>query len=803
MRSARILEWPWRAALGIFCSLSAPAVHAQVWIPLGPAPQANGYVAPPAYAPEDVSGHVRALAWSPDVDGGGTPALFLGAANGGVWRTTDPLSPAPTWKPLTDQLGLAPEQAAGAIQVGSLAVDSNRPSRVYAGTGRPFFGYGAGLLKSTDGGDHWTLLGADALGGQSISKVIVDPTDPTGDTLYCGTTFGSGYRQWGIYKSMDGGTSWSDVSGDIGAPVLVTDMTYTVTTDDHLVLFAGVIAAYPGDTFGGVWRSEDGGDTWTHLQGGLPTGEGVGNVVFAADPVPGPAPAIYAAIADPAGQLVDIYKSTSHGAAWASTDPPDFVKGWGTWALALGLAPDGTVYAGSFSEPFNEGILQSTDGGTTWNVIDTGTNGEVPHTDHHAWAFGGGLAFDGTDGGIWRFHPLPDGAAGPGVWDNLNTAGLSTIQSNGVALRPSEPETILTSGEINGIARRSADTGGLWATMAAGTFGGVRFAPTDDSIAYSSGPPPYRFEASHDGGFTWADAYDGLPDGADDFPYYPPFDVSAQDAQRVILGGTKVYETQDGGTTWAPISDALLQGGTVSALAYKPTSDEIIYAALSGPGVAAHVFRTGDGGTTWEDTVDSPPWDSGRLVTALAVAAGHVQTAYLSLDGFGGSAVWKTSDGGATWEDISAGLPHVPVNALAMDESGRLPTLYAGTDVGVWVSTDDGAQWERFGTGLPDARVSALQLDFASGRLAAALYGRGVWLAPLRSGDVNNDQRVNLADAVEILRIAGGLRDADAGEILRGDTAPDGRLTLADAISIARLTPNGAAPPAPPALSLP
>src|SRR5690606_11950148 len=125
--------------------------------------------------------------------------------------------------------------------------------------------------------------------------------------------------------------------------------------------------------------------TWDRVENGPPTGADIGNIVLAADPVPGPAPALYAAFADRAGRLLNVYKTTNDAVSWAATDPPDFLAGWGTWSLALGLAPNGTLYAGGLSAPFNDGIIQSTDGGLNWSVIDVGTNGEVPHTNHHAW----------------------------------------------------------------------------------------------------------------------------------------------------------------------------------------------------------------------------------------------------------------------------------------------------------------------------------------------------------------------------------------------------------------------------------
>jgi hypothetical protein len=405
------------------------------------------------------------------------------------------------------------------------------------------------------------------------------------------------------------------------------------------------------------------------------------------------------------------------------------------------------------------------------------------------------MVFDGNDGGVWRFHPLPDRAAGPGTWDNLNTPGLGTIQANGVALHPTDAAGALEGSQDNGTARRDASTGDVWETVFGGDGGLVRFDPSDGAIAYKVGPQDSLgadfFQRSDDGGRTWRSVVQTIgQDGA--FPFYPVFTLDPAHPNRLLTGSTRVYETKNGAETWAAISPALSGGATpVSALAYAPGDDNVLYAAFSDPWNGSQVFRTSNDGAPWEDASGGSPWGSPRRITGLAVAADDPDAVYLSVSGFGGGKVWASTDGGASWSDIHGDLPDLPVNSLALDGATTPPTLYAGTDVGVWFSADAGDHWARFGAGLPDVQVLDVQLNPRLRVLGAATYGRGIWLASLApdaaSGDVNDDGRVDLADAAAALRIAGGIQPGDAGQVARGDVSADFHLTVADGLAIARM----------------
>src|SRR5207249_4463079 len=155
--------------------------------------------------------------------------------------------------------------------------------------------------------------------------------------------------------------------------------------------------------------------------------------------------------------------------------------------------------------------------GNSWDWIGEGTNQIVPHTDHHAWAFLDGAVYNGNDGGIWRFNPLPGHQQGPSTWDNLNTLGLQTNLLMGMALHPTDPESALEGSQDNGTALRTVDGGNVWDSIAGGDGGFPRFDPLNPLTLYveTTGSDFYR---SDDGGVNFASKRSGLSsDGT--FPF--------------------------------------------------------------------------------------------------------------------------------------------------------------------------------------------------------------------------------------------------------------------------------------------
>lgn len=398
------------------------------WKAVGPAPEfipssfdTGGSVSPG----QNVSGLVSALAFSPDSDGRGTPALYLGTAGGGVWVSNNFQGNNPTWKPLTDFAGLpgpppvnpADGRGTGAINVGAVAVDPNHPRTIYVGTGFFRENYGTGILRSTDGGANWTLLPSNGPGWDfyrhAVTKIIVDPTDLSGNTLYAavrpdkdnlGQLTNPPTVNDGVFRSTNGGQTWTRLAVlPGGANAFVTDLEYTVA-DNRLTLFAGIKAT--GGGAGGVFRSVAGG-AWTPAVLGLPAGTVIDKVRLAADHTRGRA-VVYAAVSTTT-KLVDVYGTVDNGATWEGNHNPFSLLNptIDQGGDALALSPVGRLYLGSSSYvPANPGVFESNVGAKDFLSIAQGSNGMIPHTDGQVFAFGpDGNVYYGNDGGLWRYRP--------------------------------------------------------------------------------------------------------------------------------------------------------------------------------------------------------------------------------------------------------------------------------------------------------------------------------------------------------------------------------------------------------------
>jgi hypothetical protein len=249
----------------------------------------------------------------------------------------------------------------------------------------------------------------------------------------------------------------------------------------------------------------------------------------------------------------------------------------------------------------------------------------------------------------------------------------------------------------------------------------------------------------------------------------------------VALGSTSIYETQNRAATWASVFGPIANAPAVTALAYAPSNDLIVYAGYSN----GKVYRSNSTRTAWVDASGGTPWGSPYRVSGLIVDPLNPDIAYIAVPTFRTGRVWKTNNGGTSWTDISGLLPVVPANSLALDP--RNGTLFAGLDIGVWATQDSGVHWYRFGAGLPNAQVLDLTLNTTTNIVGAATHGRSAFVIGIMPGDLNGDGVVNTADAVTALQIAGGLRVGTADEYIRGNllTSTPG-ITVEDAAAIAR-----------------
>jgi photosystem II stability/assembly factor-like uncharacterized protein len=652
------------------------------------------------------SGRITAIA----VDPTNNQIVYAGAAQGGIWKTTNGGS---TWTPLTD--------AQASLAVGSIAIDPQNHLTIYVGTGEENNAidsyYGEGVLKSTDGGNTWTNIpGPFAGGGGGGARIGGMAVQPNNSSVVLAAAGCCSPGPSGVYRSADGGNTWTQVLNVNG------NEAYNVIFDPNTPT-----TAYASFDSKGVYKSTNSGVTWTAANGSggsaLPLS---GNGRFALVMDPNTTTTLWVAIASNTNNnLAGLYKTTDGGNTWTNLpNTPSFCGGQCWYDLALAVQPGNSsvIFAGgqaSYAPPSGGAVVQSLDGGNTWTIYSN------IHPDTHAFAFSadGTILYSGNDGGMWSTNQINSANI---TWTALNT-GLATQQFYpGLSIAGNNVNIGFGGTQDNSMEGYSGTT--TWSSVTCGDGGASLIDDTTNPVTVYANCIGNSFEKSTDGGVTFNTTQNGI-NSSDRTNWTPPAALDPSNPQRLYFGTSNVYQTVNGAGLWTEISPDLTEGGTLSALAVSPVNPNTVWAGSTDSQVSVTQNALAGVSAAWSNVTGSnmlPP----RYITALAADPQQAGTAYATFSGFTGYGdnlghVFMTTNTGATWTDISGNLPNIPADDIVVDPL-QAGTIYVATDFGVFYTTNGGTAWATLVNGLPRVAVLSLKLH-PSRNLFAATHGRSVW----------------------------------------------------------------------------
>ncbi|HEV7745286.1 MAG TPA: hypothetical protein VGO56_09860 [Pyrinomonadaceae bacterium] len=658
--------------------------------------------------------------------------FYFGAVAGGVWKTTDA---GHTWKPIFDSQPVA--------SIGALAVSTSDPNVIYVGTGeadmRSDISYGAGMYKSLDAGKTWSFLGLSDT--RQIGRVLIDPKD---SDVVLVAALGHGFgpnTERGVYRTTDGGKTWTRTlykDENTGAVDLAFDPDNTRTVYASLwnvrrpPYNAYAPITGPG---GGIYKSTDGGVSWKEISGhGLPTGK-LGRIGLDV-PAGQHGKRVYALI--DAGAASGLYRSDNAGDDWTllSTDARILSRGWYFGEVRSDPKNPDLVYVSNVS------LYRSLDGGKNFKAIRGAPGGD----DYHSlWIDPENpkRMISGVDQGTII---TLNGGHTWSTWYNQPTAQFYHVAVDNQfpywvygAQQDSGTAAVLSRSDYGQITYRD------WHPVGAGESGYIIPDPVNPQIVYggSTGGDLYRFDTKT------GQVQDVSPTPAEigmkvrhRYGWTTPLAFSFQAPHALYQSSQFLMKTADSGKSWKVISpDLTLRPGEKG-----DGAQGIIYTIATSPVAAGTIWigtdnglvqLTRNDGTSWSEVTPRglPTWS---MISLIDASQHDAASAYAAIDRHQMDDItphiYRTHDFGKTWTSIVSGIPANAYVHAVREDPVRKGLLFAGTELGVYVSFNDGELWQPLQLNLP---VTAVRDLIVKGNdLVVATHGRSFWIlddvSPLR-----------------------------------------------------------------------
>ena len=690
--------------------------------------------------PAFMSGRIADIAIDPKNEN----VWYVAVGSGGVWKTENS---GTTWVPLTDNMPF--------YSTGCITIDPHNNSSIWLGTGENVggrhVGIGHGVYHSIDGGKSWKDMGLKK--SEHISKIIVHPEDP--NTLWVasqGPLWSPGGER-GLFKTTDGGKTWKNTL-EINEWTGVTDLVIDPTNPDILYAaswqkhrnVAALIGGGPGTS---LYKSVDGGDSWSKIDKGLP-GSNKGKIGLAISPMQ---PNVLYAAVELDKRAGAVYRSENSGGSWSKMS--DTVSGGTGPHYYQELVASPHVFDKIYL--MNVRVLVSDNGGKTFYTMTE----RKKHSDNHSLTFKANdpnYMLIGTDGGI--YESFDDSAS----WKFVGNLPLTQFYK--LAVDDAEPfyniyggtQDNNTQGGPSRTFKRSGISNADWYVVLGGDGHQPATEPGNPDIIYAQSQQGYinRIDMTN-GEAVSVRPQEDIDEPYERFNWDSPILVSYHDPKRLYFGTQRVWRSENRGDSWAAVSGDLTKDeerlalpimgrtqsfdnawdvyamstyNTITSLSESRIDENILYAGTD-DGIIQY---TKDGGASWSKmTVDNlPGTPSSAFVNDIKADLHDTETAYVLLDNhkFGDYKpyIFKTSNGGKKWTSISNGIPDGTLVWRIVQDHVNPNLLFLGTEYGVYISLNQGEKWHKFSNGLPTIPVRDLAVQKRENDLVLATFGRSFYI---------------------------------------------------------------------------
>ena len=690
--------------------------------------------------PAFMSGRIADIAIDPKNEN----VWYVAVGSGGVWKTENA---GTTWMPLTDNMPF--------YSTGCITIDPHNNSSIWLGTGENVggrhVGIGHGVYHSKDGGKSWKDMGLKK--SEHISKIIVHPEDP--NTLWVasqGPLWSPGGER-GLFKTTDGGKTWKNTL-EINEWTGVTDLVIDPTNPDILYAaswqkhrnVAALIGGGPGTS---LYKSINGGDSWSKIDKGLP-GSNKGKIGLAISPMQ---PNVLYAAVELDKRAGAVYRSENSGGSWSKMS--DTVSGGTGPHYYQELVASPHVFDKIYL--MNVRVLVSDNGGKTFYTMTE----RKKHSDNHSLTFKANdpnYMLIGTDGGI--YESFDDSAS----WKFVGNLPLTQFYK--LAVDDAEPfyniyggtQDNNTQGGPSRTFKRSGISNADWYVVLGGDGHQPATEPGNPDIIYAQSQQGYinRIDMTN-GEAVSVRPQEGIDEPYERFNWDSPILVSYHDPKRLYFGTQRVWRSENRGDSWTTVSGDLTKDeerlalpimgrtqsfdnawdvyamstyNTITSLSESRIDENILYAGTD-DGIIQY---TKDGGASWSKmTVDNlPDTPSSAFVNDIKADLHDTETAYVLLDNhkFGDYKpyIFKTSNGGKKWTSISEGIPDGTLLWRIVQDHVNPNLLFLGTEYGVYISLNQGEKWHKFSNGLPTISVRDIAIQKRENDLVLATFGRSFYI---------------------------------------------------------------------------